>query len=85
MHMSLTQLARTLSRRVRLASESHIAAYIPLNGVHIPLGTGEASHWLPALAGDCLVLTKQAVISVRQGVARLCSIILIIAQREIQH
>jgi hypothetical protein len=29
---------------VTVASECHIAAYIPLNGVHLPLGTGEASH-----------------------------------------
>jgi hypothetical protein len=48
MYMSLTQLARTLTKRVILASEYYIVAYILLNSlafpVHLPLGTGEASH-----------------------------------------
>jgi hypothetical protein len=72
MYMSLTQLAQTLSMRVRLASESHIAA---LNGlavpVHLSLGTSDASHWLPT---GC-----------ETRVAQLCSIIPIMTQREIQH
>ena len=47
MHMSLTSLDRAHSWKVKLASECHIVAFIPLNGLavttHLPVGTGEAS------------------------------------------
>jgi len=70
MHMSLMQLARTVSSRVSLASERHIAAHIPLNGlavhVHLPLAPGHgrlASHRY----GRLFSFDKQAVITVRYG------------------